>query len=74
MILTFLFLDQHLVLMLNTVMNGVNRLVVKMVILVFIVIPELNNSFILKFINHQSVMMCSNQVIVLVGHSAHLLI
>ena len=44
----FYILDQHLVLMLSTVMNGESRQIVKVEIIVHIVTQEPNNSFILR--------------------------
>ena len=44
----FYILDQHLVLMLSTVMNGESQQIVKVEIIVHIVTHEPNNSFILR--------------------------
>ena len=58
--------DQLLVRMWNTETNGVNQLVVKMVIPACTVIRVLNSNSIRKFTNHPNVMTCSNLATALV--------
>jgi len=55
--------DQHLVLMLSTVMNGESRQIVKVEIIVHIVTQEPNNSFILRYTSRQNVMICNKLAI-----------
>lgn len=65
--------DQHLVLMLNMVRNGVSQVIVKLVISALTVILELNNNFILKFTRAPNVMMYNKLVIARVAFFVHLL-